>query len=67
MNCYKITKPNDNNSTDQTYYDLNLRLVYGLRIIGKGYTSARTFCGVMNLPTPPTKYKKCEDILKSSV
>lgn len=69
MNCSKITRsiPDENGSTEQNYYDLNLRLVYSMRVLGKGYTSARTFCGMMNLPPPPTKYKKFEDFLRVTV
>lgn len=69
MNCNKIIgpAPSKNVSTEQPYYDLNIRLIYGLRIIGKGYTAARTLCGVMNLPPPPTKYKTFEDKLNVTV
>ncbi|GFY27017.1 uncharacterized protein TNCV_931581 [Trichonephila clavipes] len=34
-------------------YDVNLRLTYGMRAIGKGGAAARIFCGLMNLPPPP--------------
>ncbi|GFV83477.1 uncharacterized protein TNCV_982401 [Trichonephila clavipes] len=36
-------------------YDVNLRLTYGMRAIGKGGAAARIFCGLMNLPPPPAK------------
>ena len=29
-------------------YDINIRLVYGLRAIGKGQTAGDIICGVMN-------------------
>ena len=29
------------------------RLAYGMRSIGQGASSAKTFCGVMNMPPPP--------------
>lgn len=42
---------------DKTKYhdksEINSRLVYGMRCIGKGETSAKTLCGVLNLPSPP--------------
>lgn len=44
-------------------YDLNLRFVYALRVIGKGYTSARTLCGILNIPAPPTVFAKYEKVL----
>ncbi|GBO35999.1 hypothetical protein AVEN_96917-1 [Araneus ventricosus] len=34
----------------QNGYDINTRLVYGMRCIGKGKFAARTLCAVMNLP-----------------
>ncbi|GFV16508.1 uncharacterized protein TNCV_4785701 [Trichonephila clavipes] len=34
-------------------YELNTRLVYAMRCIGKGAESARMFCGIMNLPRHP--------------
>ncbi|GFS52249.1 uncharacterized protein TNIN_137601, partial [Trichonephila inaurata madagascariensis] len=44
-------------------YKLNTRLVYAMRCIGKGAESARMFCGIMNLPPPPTKFSKYNKIL----
>ncbi|GFY16058.1 uncharacterized protein TNCV_341071 [Trichonephila clavipes] len=38
-------------------YDINLRLTYGMRAIGKGGAAARIFCGLMNLPPPPAKFE----------
>lgn len=34
---------------------MNVRLVYGIRAIGKGLGFAPVFCGLMDLPKPPTK------------
>ncbi|GFT92844.1 uncharacterized protein TNCV_740161 [Trichonephila clavipes] len=39
-------------------YDVNLRLTYGMRAIGKGGAAARIFCGLMNLPPPPAKFER---------
>lgn len=44
-------------------YDLNIRLVYGMRVIGKGFTSARSLCGILNIPPPPTVFSKYERVL----
>ncbi|GFX81891.1 uncharacterized protein TNCV_2570911 [Trichonephila clavipes] len=44
-------------------YALNTRLVYAMRCIDKGAESARMFCGIMNLPPPPTKFSKYNHIL----
>lgn len=50
MSSPKIGLPSTN------MYEVNARLVYGLRSIGKGVTAAKTLCGIMNLPSPPNKY-----------
>ena len=36
-------------------YDINTRSVIALREIGKGYSSLKTFCGLMNMPPPMTQ------------
>ena len=36
-------------------FEMNRRLVYGMRTLGKGYAGARKFCTVMNMPPPPTE------------
>ncbi|GFX11452.1 uncharacterized protein TNCV_2818861 [Trichonephila clavipes] len=41
-------------------YEVNTRLVYAMRCIGKGAEAARMFCGIMNLPPPPTKVLKVQ-------
>lgn len=48
-------------------FDVNLRLAYGLRSIGKGRQAAKVFCGVMNLPPPPTKFARHTDLLGSVI
>ena len=35
------------------FYEVNRRLVYGMRTIGQGEASAKRFCGIMNMPPPP--------------
>lgn len=37
-------------------YDINVRLVYGLRCIGKGKLAGQTLCGILNLPQPPANF-----------
>lgn len=48
-------------------FEVNLRLAYGLRSIGKGPSAARMLCGVMNLPSPSVKNSKNVNILKTAV
>lgn len=51
---------------DKVFYDVNIRLVYGMRCIGKGKTSANIFCGVMNLPSPPFRFFTHENLLATT-
>lgn len=44
-------------------YDVNLRYVYGMRCIGKGQTGGMILAGIMNLPTPPTRYIKYNKLI----
>lgn len=50
----------------EVFYDINLRLVNGLRSIGKGYAASQITCGALNLPPPPSKYSKYESVLHSA-
>ena len=35
------------------FYEVNRRLVYGMRTNGQDEASAKRFCGIMNMPPPP--------------
>ena len=50
-------------------FEVNRRLVYGMRSIGSGYAGAKKFCAVMNIPTLPTKnnYGKLSKSPRSAV
>lgn len=48
-------------------FDTNLRYFYGLRCIGKGHYAGKVLCGLLNLPSPPTKSIKYNSIVRSSV
>ncbi|GFU37680.1 uncharacterized protein TNCV_2480681 [Trichonephila clavipes] len=39
-------------------YEVNTRLVYAMRSVGKGEAAAKVFCGVMNLPPPPKRFSE---------
>lgn len=45
-------------------FDVNIRMVYGLRSVGKGMAAGRMLCGIMNLPQPPTKILPYNKLLK---
>lgn len=57
--CNSKTIKHDN----KVYYDVNVRLVYGMRCIGKGKSSAAMLCGMMNLPEPPFRFFTHEQLL----
>ena len=63
-NCEKVVLNTGEKS--EIFYDLNLRLVNGLRSIGKGHTAGQILCGAMNLPPPPTKYSNHETVVGSA-
>ncbi|GFX35722.1 uncharacterized protein TNCV_745151 [Trichonephila clavipes] len=56
-NCGESTSTMSSKISNKCY-DVNLRLTYGMRVIGKGGTAARIFCGLMNLPPPPAKFER---------
>lgn len=46
-------------------FEVNRRLVYGMRRIGKGHSGASKFCSVMNMPPPPRakSFKKSSHVI----
>lgn len=63
LNCKEIKHTIPGECKTKTLYDLNIRLVYGLRVIGKGYTAAQSLCGILNISPPPTQYSSYEKAL----
>lgn len=50
-----------------SHFDSNIRLVYGMRSIGKGQAAAETLLSIMNLPPPPTKFYHYNSLLLKSL
>jgi hypothetical protein len=50
-------------STNESLFEVNLRMFYGLRCIGKGGEGGKVLCGILNLPRPSTAYTKYTKIL----
>ncbi|GFU43598.1 uncharacterized protein TNCV_3728391 [Trichonephila clavipes] len=44
------------NKKDTKVYEVNTRLAYAMRSVGKGEAATKVFCGVMNLPPPPKRF-----------
>ncbi|GFU33616.1 uncharacterized protein TNCV_1797991 [Trichonephila clavipes] len=60
-NCGESTSTMSSKISNKCY-DVNLRLTYGMRAIGKGGAAARIFCGLMNLPPPPANCSRSSHI-----
>lgn len=41
----------------KAFFETNMRFVYGLRTIGKGQAAGKTFCAIMDLPQPPSRFQ----------
>lgn len=68
--AYFLTSDKCNVDVDgktETAFEVNLRLAYGLRSIGKGPASARLLRGIMNLPRPAMNSSKYNKMLKGAV
>jgi len=50
-------------------FEVNRRIVYGMRTLGKGQTGAKKFCTLMNMPPPPAakNYSKISSVITSSL
>lgn len=48
-------------------FDVNLRCVYGLRSIGKGKATGNMLCAIMDLPKPPTKFQKYNQVISKAI
>lgn len=55
------------NSRDCKVYELNTRLTYAMRSIGKGKAAAQMFCGIMNLPAPMHRFDDDTSELRSTI
>lgn len=70
MKCKKCDAANTSRTsvcTRHKYYDINVRLVYGLRSIGKGKKCGELLCGMLNLPPPPTKFSDYTEFLERNL
>ncbi|GFU28935.1 uncharacterized protein TNCV_470661 [Trichonephila clavipes] len=53
---YRVEFSSSNFHEGTQIVTINTRFVYAMRSIGKGAEAGRMFCGVMNLPQPPTRF-----------
>ncbi|GFS48621.1 uncharacterized protein TNCV_769841 [Trichonephila clavipes] len=53
---YRVEFSSSNFHEETQIATINTRFVYAMRSIGKGVEAGRMFCGVMNLPQPPTRF-----------
>lgn len=62
----EVTFWNINKSTNGIF-DINTRLIYGMRCIGKGPTATKVLCGLLNLHPPKIKINKYHQVLINSL
>ncbi|GFS94389.1 hypothetical protein TNCV_2014231 [Trichonephila clavipes] len=55
------------NEKESKYYEVNTRLSYAMRYIGKVKSSAKVLCGVMNLPNPSQRFNEKKSGLGTAV
>lgn len=56
-----------NSEKKSNFEEINLRLCYGIKLIGSGETGSKTLLAAMNLPKPPSRNEKyITNILNSS-
>lgn len=53
INCKYTESMSNSNKIPKGHAEVNVRLAYGFRCIGKGEQAARTVCALMNMPQPP--------------
>ncbi|GFX73789.1 uncharacterized protein TNCV_4291051 [Trichonephila clavipes] len=53
---YRVEFSSSNFHEETQIATINTRFVYAMRSIAKGAEAGRMFCGVMNLPQPPTRF-----------
>ncbi|CAN8010917.1 unnamed protein product [Ixodes pacificus] len=61
LNCEKCCSTHQFETSKRTtsgFYEVNVRIVYALRCIGKGAAAGGTLCAMLNLPKPPTKFSR---------
>lgn len=66
-NCKSSTNLQGNSKVKDNIEEVNFRLFYGLRSIGIGEQTIKTFCALMNLNQPTSKSDKYQEALLNSV
>lgn len=66
-NCQASASTMSSKLNRHRLYEINTRLVLGMRCIGKGKKPTETFCAIMNLPPPPVKFSSQIKRLAQSV
>lgn len=57
-------------SSDKTVngqFDINLRFIYALRSIGSGFEDAKMLCTILDIPGPPTKFMKYNNVIAPAI
>ncbi|CAN7949925.1 unnamed protein product [Ixodes hexagonus] len=70
LNCEKCCSTHRFETSKWTtsgFYEVNVRIMYALRCIGKGAAAGHTLCAMPNLPKSPTKFSRYNAELLSHV
>lgn len=68
LQCHEETQFwTSDKSTTSKLNDINLRMLYGLRCIGKGAESGKLLCAMLNLPKPNSAYTRYTKVVSESV
>lgn len=62
-NCDAKTPFSNSKQLPSKSYEVNVRMVYGLRSIGKGYAGGRMLCAMLDLPAPPQKFSRISNLI----
>lgn len=66
-NCLFVQEFYTSESTDKNTFDINVRLFYGMRCIGKGPEASKVLCGMMNFSPPCTYITKYTNLVRDSL
>lgn len=66
-NCDAKTVFSNSKQLPSKAYEVNVRMVYGLRSIGKGFAGGRMLCAMLDLPTPPQKCIRLSNMISPVV
>lgn len=65
--CSAVATTMTSKMANNNLYENNIRLVYGLRSIGKGMEAGKLLCALLDIPNPPAKFMTYNNIIGTAV